>query len=159
MFEANDKIPFRNCCRICTNQCVSGQSIFEYIVLVDKRPVEMLEYCLQQPVDTSTQFPENICTECIPILIETYKFFTLYKKSEKYFNALQRNLNETIEDRIKVEPITVSEHFGIIDDVPIKDEPGFDEINTPEVIVFVESLVPLYGENEMNEANRVDGEP
>lgn len=151
----NDKDAFsisNNCCRICTKQCDSGQSIHEYIVYIDKRPVELLEYCLQQPVDTSPYFPDYICVECIPSLIETHKFFSLYKKSEDYFKAIHRNWNEsTMVEDIKVEPIIVPEYSGCgigdddDDDVPIKAEPEIDDETTAadKVVVFVEPLAAL----------------
>lgn len=161
MFEMNDKVAFsisNNCCRICTNQCDSGQSIHEYIVYIDKRPVEMLEYCLQQPVDTSPHFPDFICVECIPSLIETHKFFSLYKKSEDYFKAIHCSWNEsTIVEDIKVEPIIIPEYSGFVigadDDVPLKAEPVIDdEITAAEkVVVFVEPLAALT--YEMDEQN------
>lgn len=157
MCEMNDNVTFitnNNLCRICTNQCESGQSIYEYIVDVDKRPVEMLEYCLQQPVDISSHFPNYICAECIPSLIETYKFFTLYKKSEEYFKAIHQNWNDSMVEEIKVEPIIIPQYSGLIigDAVPIKAEPEIDdETIVPEkVVVFVEPLAALTYEMDEN---------
>lgn len=158
----NDNVSFttyNNCCRICTNQCESGQSIHEYIVYIDKRPVEMLEYCLQQPMDISPTFPDYICAECIPSLIETHKFFVLYKKSEEYFKAIHRNWNESMVEEIKIEPIINSEYSGLLigDDVHVKAEPGIDnETTAPEkVVVFVEPLAAL--SYEMDENNGMSG--
>lgn len=158
MFEMNDTVPFttnNNCCRICTNQCENGQSIHEYIVYVDKRPMEMLEYCLQQSIDTSPYFPDYICNECIPSLIETHKFFTIYKKSEEYFKAIHRNWNESLVEEIKVEPNIIPECGGLIigDDVPIKAEEAVDDETTAneKVVVFVEPLTALtYDMDENN---------
>lgn len=114
------------CCRICSAECENIQNIFE-ITEIDKRPVDMLEFCLQHPIDTSDCFPKSICIECITNLIQTYQFFVLFKKSEEYFVSLYQTVNEMTTDvvtnNIKIESIELPE----INEVLIKSElPGMD---------------------------------
>lgn len=81
-----EKIDLQNCCRICTTRCEGICSLFE-VTHHGKRPVDLLEYCFQQTIDTSECYPDIICSECSTNLIETYEFFVLYKRSEQYFQS------------------------------------------------------------------------
>lgn len=74
----------------------------------------MLEYCLQQPIDTSGYFPDNICVECTSKLVECYEFFVLYKKSEEHFLLLYRNGIGTTNGEIKIETIDEPMNYDVL---------------------------------------------
>lgn len=98
------------CCRICATNCADAHSIYKEHQN-GKRTVEMLEYCLQQPIDKSEQFPEDICDKCSSNLIATYEFFLLYKKSEEYFLALHQD----DDAQIKIENVDVPMHSDALE--------------------------------------------
>lgn len=111
------------CCRICSAECENIEKLFE-TAENGKRAVDMLEFCLQHPIDTSDCFPTWICIECITGLIQTYQFFVLYKKSEEHFVSLYQKHNEMNIDacrhytNVKIESIELPE----INEVLIKTE-------------------------------------
>lgn len=97
---------FENCCRICEINSENVRSIHEEIHN-GKGAVDMLEYCLQQPIDTSEYFPSNICDQCQSKLVECYEFLLLYKKSEEHFLLLYHNQNVMTNNIIKIEALEV----------------------------------------------------
>lgn len=96
---------FQNCCRICRENRAGVHNIFDEFYN-GQRLVDMLEYCLQYPVNTSEQYPDTICAECSSNLIVTYEFFVLFKKSEEYF---QNCIDEVVKtpNQIKIELVNV----------------------------------------------------
>lgn len=121
------------CCRICSAECENIQNIFE-TTENGKRVVDMLEFCLQHPIDTSDCFPKCICIECITNLIQTYHFFVLFKKSEEYFISLYQQFNDTtisaVTHNIKIESIELPE----INEVLIKAEPLTMYTSTTDIL-------------------------
>lgn len=121
-----DCVLLAKCCRICSAESDNIQNIFE-TTEIGKRSVDMLEFCLQQPIDISDCFPKCICIECISNLIQTYQFFELFKKSEEYFISQYQKVNEmtvaTVTNDIKIESIELPK----INEVFIKAElPAMD---------------------------------
>lgn len=110
-------------CRICTaTEYEEVQNIFD-AVDGDRRLIDMLEYCLQQTIDTSDCFPKTICSECIAALTTTYEFFQLYKKSEVHFIRMHQNVASPNPNGIKVEEILIKTEQEMIDDVKAFGEP------------------------------------
>lgn len=100
-------------CRLCATQCPQTNSIFRTIH-DGKRSIDLLEYCLQHPIDTSACYPEIVCDECSKVLIQTYEFFVKYKKSEEYFLTLHQDINQ-IQVKIEVvQPDNVPENLDEI---------------------------------------------
>lgn len=111
-----------NYCRICAKQCATVKNIFD-VTQNDKRCVDMLECCLQQPINTNERFPNSICPECESNLVITYEFFVLYKKSEEYFVSCVNNIiAEVKEEPFRIEVIQIAENIEFSDD-GIKTEP------------------------------------
>lgn len=92
----------RNCCRVCETDSDEVRGIYEE-VHNGKRAVDMLEYWLQQPIDTSECFPVTICVPCTTKLVECYEFLVLYKKSEQNFLLLYHDGSEMAKNPIKIE--------------------------------------------------------
>lgn len=106
----------QNCCRICATRHTIVHSIYEEF-LEGKRPMDLLEFCLQQPIDTNTFLPDAICVPCTTKLIETYEFFVLYKKSEEYFFTFRPEANQIP----KIETIYTADIPEVTEDI-IKTE-------------------------------------
>lgn len=143
---------FQSSCRICTANCTDARSIFDEIH-DGKRAVDLLEYCLQQPINTNGCFPMDICDLCTSCLIETYEFFVIYKKSETYFLSL---LDSSGQSAIKIESIDLPMNHDTSEQ-PLETEYMAIE-EAPESIHF--DVKTEYEEDEEEDANeQIDSEP
>lgn len=120
-------------CRVCSSDYRDDihrlKSIFDEIHN-GKRVLDILEFCFQQPIDTTYRNPLNICDECISNLIITYEFFVLYKQSETYFSSHFEELSE-----VKFEAVVVPAS-NVID----------GEIKTERADVYEDILLSENGE-------------
>lgn len=107
-----DNESIQNSCRVCATHTVDGNSIFD-VIHKEKRSIDMLEYCFQQPIDTTESFPRYVCTKCTWNLIETYEFFILYKQSEAYFHQQIPGFNIKLEIPTAIEEDTADEFVNI----------------------------------------------
>lgn len=123
-----DRIYSEKLCRICRENCQNVLNIFEEIQFGERqRPVDLLEYCLQQPIGNGDSFPITICTECFSKLLSMYEFFVICKESEKYYSLLQQQhhyQHQVVKDSIEVKTELITQTPEPIEllELPIKSE-------------------------------------
>lgn len=117
--DENDCI--QNYCRICASNRPNKRNLFE-VIYDEKRLINILEQCLKRTLDTDDYFPNCICSDCSADLINTYEFFALFEKSEKWF-ARRYNTPNAIQLKCKsVEmPLAEGENENIRD-ISLKSE-------------------------------------
>lgn len=121
MFEENS---IEKCCRVCATISLNVNSLFD-IGEDETRFIDMLEYCLQQPLDTHDYFPSYICLDCTTNLKKTHEFFVLYKKSEAFFLTQHRCIVN--KQQSKVEIVYANENHE--NDLKSEFNNDFDETN------------------------------
>lgn len=133
-----DRICSENLCRICRENSKNVLNIFEeyHYHIKRRRPADMLEHCLQQPIAIDDNIPMTICTECSSKLISMYEFFVICEESEKYYLLYQHrhHQHQLIEDPIEVKTELINctpEPIELLE-VPIKYEEKIEEILTNE---------------------------
>lgn len=91
-------------CRICATEqddCMNNllTSIHNGLYFID-----MLQYCLQRPIDKDNRLPLNICLDCTSNLIVAYNFNVLINGSEQRFrNLLGCDMKcDTLEQKVEV---------------------------------------------------------
>lgn len=131
-----ERICSEKLCRICRENRQNVLNIFQedHFGNRRRRPADMLEYCLQQPIGTGDNFPMTICTECKSKLVSMYEFFVICEESEKYYSLLQQNYyqHRVAKDpvEVKTESITYTPESIEILEVPNKSVEKTEEILT-----------------------------
>lgn len=118
-------------CRICAKVTVNAIDLFA-AEHEGKKFFEMLEFCLQQPIETDG-LPRIICNACSITLIAVHKFHTLYYNSEHYFrrisSAADSKVKLEVESDIDESPIKVEEsegHIVVLPDISYFDNEHFE---------------------------------